>query len=30
MSLAHHERAELADFISTLNPGQWDAPSLCR
>jgi uncharacterized protein (TIGR03083 family) len=29
MSLAREERAELADFLGTLTPAQWDAPSLC-
>ncbi len=29
MSLAHDERAELADLLTTLTPAQWDAPSLC-
>ncbi|OBB94584.1 maleylpyruvate isomerase family mycothiol-dependent enzyme [Mycobacterium sp. 852002-30065_SCH5024008] len=29
MSMAHDERADLADFLSTLTPQQWDAPSLC-
>jgi uncharacterized protein (TIGR03083 family) len=25
----HHHRLALADFLSTLSPSQWDAPSLC-
>jgi uncharacterized protein (TIGR03083 family) len=29
MSLARDERAELADFLQTLSPSQWEAPSLC-
>ncbi|OBF74349.1 DinB family protein [Mycobacterium sp. 852002-51613_SCH5001154] len=29
MSMAHDERADLADFLATLTPQQWDAPSLC-
>jgi uncharacterized protein (TIGR03083 family) len=29
MSLARAERADLADFLATLTPAQWDAPSLC-
>ncbi len=29
MSLAHQERADLADLLSTLTPEQWNAPSLC-
>jgi uncharacterized protein (TIGR03083 family) len=29
MSLAHDERADLADLLTTLTPAQWDAPSLC-
>lgn len=29
MSLAHDERADLADLLATLTPPQWDAPSLC-
>lgn len=29
MSLARDERAELAEFLATLTPTQWDAPSLC-
>ena len=27
--LAHDERADLADFLDTLRPEQWDAPTLC-
>jgi uncharacterized protein (TIGR03083 family) len=27
--LAHDERADLADFLITLSPAQWEAPSLC-
>lgn len=29
MSLAHAERADLADLLASLTPTQWDAPSLC-
>jgi uncharacterized protein (TIGR03083 family) len=29
MSLARAERADLADFLTTLTPAQWEAPSLC-
>ena len=29
MRLARDERAELADFLATLTPEQWDAPTLC-
>ncbi|OBF54230.1 DinB family protein [Mycobacterium sp. 852002-53434_SCH5985345] len=29
MSMAHDERADLADFLATLTPQQWNAPSLC-
>lgn len=29
MAMARAERAELADFLDTLTPQQWDAPSLC-
>lgn len=29
MGLARDERADLADFLTTLTPSQWDAPSLC-
>jgi uncharacterized protein (TIGR03083 family) len=29
MGLARDERADLADFLATLSPDQWDAPSLC-
>jgi uncharacterized protein (TIGR03083 family) len=29
MSLAHEERVDLADFLTTLTPAQWNAPSLC-
>lgn len=29
MSLARAERADLAGFLTTLTPAQWDAPSLC-
>ncbi|MFP5022252.1 maleylpyruvate isomerase family mycothiol-dependent enzyme [Pseudonocardia phyllosphaerae] len=28
-TLAAAERADLADLLATLTPGQWDAPSLC-
>lgn len=30
MSLARAEREDLADFLDTLTPEQWEAPSLCR
>ncbi|MGD1240140.1 maleylpyruvate isomerase family mycothiol-dependent enzyme [Mycobacterium seoulense] len=29
MSMARDERADLAEFLATLTPQQWDAPSLC-
>jgi uncharacterized protein (TIGR03083 family) len=29
MSMARAERADLATFLATLTPQQWDAPSLC-
>ncbi|MEI7058982.1 maleylpyruvate isomerase family mycothiol-dependent enzyme [Nocardioides sp. CCNWLW239] len=29
-ALATAERRDLADFLETLAPGQWDQPSLCR
>jgi len=29
MAMARAERADLADFLETLSPQQWDAPSLC-
>ncbi len=29
MSMARAERADLAAFLATLTPQQWDAPSLC-
>jgi uncharacterized protein (TIGR03083 family) len=29
MGLARAERADLADFLATLSPAEWDAPSLC-
>ena len=29
MCLARDERADLADFLATLTPEQWDAPTLC-
>ena len=29
MSMARDERADLANFLATLTPQQWDAPSLC-
>lgn len=29
MELARAERADLADFLATLSPQQWDTPSLC-
>lgn len=30
MTLATRERADFADFLQTLTPQQWDAPSLCE
>ena len=29
MPMARAERADLADFLSTLTPQDWEAPSLC-
>ncbi|MFZ1179106.1 MAG: maleylpyruvate isomerase family mycothiol-dependent enzyme [Mycobacterium sp.] len=29
MSMARDERADLAEFLTTLTPQQWDTPSLC-
>ncbi|OBA79225.1 DinB family protein [Mycobacterium sp. 1164966.3] len=29
MDMAHAERTDLAEFLATLTPPQWDAPSLC-
>lgn len=29
MSLARDERADLAEFLTTLTPAQWDGPTLC-
>jgi uncharacterized protein (TIGR03083 family) len=29
MTMAHHERADLAEFLATLTPRDWEAPSLC-
>lgn len=29
MSMARAERADLAEFLSTLTPADWEAPSLC-
>jgi uncharacterized protein (TIGR03083 family) len=29
LALAQEERGELADFLATLTPEQWDAPTLC-
>jgi uncharacterized protein (TIGR03083 family) len=29
IEMACHERAEMADFLESLRPEQWDAPSLC-
>jgi uncharacterized protein (TIGR03083 family) len=29
MAMAHAERADLADFLATLTPRDWQAPSLC-
>ena len=28
--LARDERADLADFLATLSPEQWEAPTLCE
>jgi uncharacterized protein (TIGR03083 family) len=30
MEMARAERADLADFLGTLSPEQWEAPSLCE
>jgi uncharacterized protein (TIGR03083 family) len=30
MEMAREERAEMADFLESLHPEQWDRPSLCR
>lgn len=30
MAMATQERAEMADFLESLRPEQWDHPSLCR
>jgi uncharacterized protein (TIGR03083 family) len=30
MSMAHDERADLAQFLTTLTPQEWETPSLCR
>jgi uncharacterized protein (TIGR03083 family) len=30
MSMAHDERADLAQFLTTLAPQDWEAPSLCH
>ena len=30
MSLARDERTDLAEFLATLTPQQWDAPTLCE
>lgn len=30
MNLARDERTDLADFLATLTPPQWDAPTLCE
>jgi uncharacterized protein (TIGR03083 family) len=30
MAMAREERAEMADFLGSLRPEQWDHPSLCR
>lgn len=29
LALAHAERSDLAEFLATLQPGQWESPSLC-
>jgi len=29
MAMARDERAEMADFLASLRPEQWDRPSLC-
>ena len=29
MTMAHAERADLAAFLATLTPGDWEAPTLC-
>ena len=29
LEMATAERTDLADFLATLTPGQWEAPSLC-
>ena len=29
MRLARDERADLADFLATLTPEQWNGPTLC-
>ena len=29
MKMAHAERADLADFLATLTPSEWQSPSLC-
>ncbi len=29
MSMAHDERADLADFLATLSPQDWETQSLC-
>jgi uncharacterized protein (TIGR03083 family) len=29
MTMAHDERVDLADFLATLTPQDWEAPSLC-
>ncbi|OBC02972.1 maleylpyruvate isomerase family mycothiol-dependent enzyme [Mycobacterium sp. 852002-40037_SCH5390672] len=29
MTMAHAERVDLADFLATLTPRDWDAPTLC-
>jgi uncharacterized protein (TIGR03083 family) len=29
MTMAHAERADLADFLATLTPQDWEAPTLC-
>ena len=30
MDMATAERTDLADFLATLTPGEWVAPSLCE
>lgn len=30
IAMVRHERAEMADFLESLRPEEWDQPSLCR